>query len=114
MKQTGKMIFINGKIFTSDRLHPYADCMAVEDGRIAWIGRENEMPEVYRQLVSQDEFTDLRGRRVIPGFVDAHMHPVMLADCRKQITVMPPEIHSIEELVQAVKRQRAVTGMGLR
>ena len=34
MKQTGKMIFINGKIFTSDRLHPYADCMAVEDGRI--------------------------------------------------------------------------------
>ena len=39
MKQTGKMIFINGKIFTSDRLHPYADCMAVEDGRIAWIGR---------------------------------------------------------------------------
>ena len=32
MKQTGKMIFINGKIFTSDRLHPYADCMAVEDG----------------------------------------------------------------------------------
>ena len=86
MKQTGKMIFINGKIFTSDRLHPYADCMAVEDGRIAWIGRENEMPEVYRQSVSQDEFTDLRGRRVIPGFVDAHMHPVMLADCRKQIT----------------------------
>ena len=121
MKQTGKMIFINGKIFTSDRLHPYADCMAVEDGRIAWIGRENriawigrenEMPEVYRQLVSQDEFTDLRGRRVIPGFVDAHMHPVMLADCRKQITVMPPEIHSIEELVQAVKRQRAIQKPG--
>ena len=112
MKQTGKMIFINGKIFTSDRLHPYADCMAVEDGRIAWIGRENEMPEVYRQSVSQDEFTDLRGRRVIPGFVDAHMHPVMLADCRKQITVMPPEIHSIEELVQAVKRQRAIQKPG--
>ena len=50
MKQTGKMIFINGKIFTSDRLHPYADCMAVEDGRIAWIGRVQGCRDAYPRI----------------------------------------------------------------
>lgn len=106
MNKMEKRIFINGKIFTSDRLHPHADSMAVEDGRIQWIGRETEMPEKYRSCLNSVQATDLRGKRIIPGFVDAHMHPVMLADCRKQITVMPPEINSIAELVQAVSAQR--------
>lgn len=49
---------------------------------------------------------DLEGRRVIPGFVDAHMHPVILADFQKQITIMPPEITSIAELKEAVRKRR--------
>lgn len=106
MKEMKGHIFINGKIFTSDRLHPYADSMAVEEGRLTWVGRGEEMPEKYRRDSKRWQITDLKGRRVIPGFVDAHMHPVMLADCRKQITVMPPKINSIEELVQAVKKQK--------
>ena len=106
MKQTAREIFINGIIFTADPENPYADSMIVEDGRIAWIGRSEDMPETDRQ----DLKTDLQGRRVIPGFVDAHMHPVMLADCRRQITVMPPEINSIEELVRAVRKCREQQG----
>lgn len=106
MKQTAREIFINGIIFTADPENPYADSMIVEDGRIAWIGRSEDMPETDRQ----DLKTDLQGRRVIPGFVDAHMHPVMLADCRRQITVMPPEINSIEELVRAVHKCRERQG----
>lgn len=106
MKETEKHIFINAKIFTSDCKNPYADSMAVENGLITWIGREADLPEKYRQNLKKYQITDLKGRRVIPGFVDAHMHPVMLADCQKQITVMPPKINSIEELVQAVKKQK--------
>ena len=33
-----RQLFINGKIFTSDSGRPYADAMAVENGRIMWIG----------------------------------------------------------------------------
>ena len=44
---------------------------------------------------------------MIPGFVDAHMHPVMLADFRKKITIMPPEINSIEELVSVIQKKRS-------
>lgn len=92
--------FINGKIYTADDRMPYAEAMTCEDGRILRIGKMEDLPE------EKGEVTDLGGRRVIPGFVDAHMHPVLLADFRKKITVMPPDICSIDELVQAIRERR--------
>ena len=114
MKKSERHIFINGKIFTSDDRLPYADSMVVEAGRIVWIGTGADMPKEYAELIAGQphtedgcsSVTDLKGRRVIPGFVDAHMHPVMLADFRRKITAMPPEINSIEDLVEAVRKRR--------
>lgn len=114
MEQTQKHIFINGKIFTADDTLPFADSMIEENGRIVWIGEKNSMPQEYAEFISTHEnyksgsyeITDLEGRRVIPGFVDAHMHPVLLADFRKKITVMPPEINSIEDLIGAIRKRR--------
>lgn len=100
-----KHLFINEKIFTSDAKHPYADAMVVQDGKILWTGEQDAMPAAWKEEIAS--VTDLEGRRVIPGFVDAHMHPVMLADFLKKITIMPPEINSIEELVSAIQKKRS-------
>lgn len=105
MNQHKKHLFKNGKLFTSDVQHPYADSMVIEDGRILWVGKEADLPGALKNDLSS--VTDLKGRRVIPGFVDAHMHPVMLADFRKKITAMPPEILSIEDLVSAIRERRS-------
>lgn len=43
------------------------------DGRIAWIGPAAEFPDV-------DVSHDMAGAAVLPGFVDAHMHPVFAGD----------------------------------
>lgn len=107
MNMTEKTFFVNGKIFTANTEMPCADAMAVENGRICWIGRKEDMMNPGSGAV-----IDLKGRRVIPGFVDAHMHPVMLADFQKKITIMPPEITSIEELKEAVRRRRRLQGPG--
>lgn len=119
MKQPEKNIFINGKIFTSDPVRPYADTMITEDGRIVWIGMRSDIPCGYETAISEEAeneagytVTDLGGRRVIPGFTDAHMHPVMLADFRKKITVMPPQITSIEDLVSAIQKRRELQNAG--
>lgn len=106
MKQTEKTFFVNGKIFTADEKTPEASAMAVENGRICWIGETEEVHGGDAPVV------DLQGRRVIPGFVDAHMHPVILADFQKQITIMPPKITSIEELKEAIKEKREEQGPG--
>ena len=123
MESRQKTIFINGKLFTSCDSHPYGDSMAVEKGIIRWVGEKESMPEEYRAAVRRAKagkasgpedwkVVDLKGRRVIPGFVDAHMHPVMLAEFRKKIAVMPPEIHSIKELTEAVRKRRQEQGPG--
>ena len=87
-----KQLFINGRIFTSDDENLWADAMIVCRGRILWAGRKEQLPDWDGPPV------DLKGRCVIPGFVDAHMHPVMLADFRKKITIMPPATVSYTHL----------------
>ncbi|WP_026694273.1 amidohydrolase [Peribacillus kribbensis] len=84
--------FVNGKIFTSDPLMPYADSMVVENERIKWIGPFSELPAAYGECI------DLGGRRVLPGFIDAHMHAEMLAENLSQIPCTPPAVSSIREL----------------
>ena len=103
----GNHLFINGKIFTSDPQNPWAEAMLVRGGQILWAGRREDMP------YAEGTVTDFRGRTVIPGFVDAHMHPVMLADSRKQIVIMPPLIRSLHDLAQAIRRRRREQGPGL-
>ena len=86
-------IYENGKIFTSDRDSLYGEAMLVEGGLVRKVGTREEVEEAAPEGCAR---VDLGGRRVLPGFVDAHMHPVMLADFSRQISALPPKIHSIE------------------
>lgn len=102
-------IYVNGKIFTSDKENLYAEAMLTENGIIRKVGSTEEVEKLAPEGCTQ---VDLQKRRVIPGFVDAHMHPVMLADFSRQISALPPKIHSIEELIRAVGEKRKEQGPG--
>ena len=106
MHKQRKQAFLNGRIFTSDDRNLYAEAMTAEDGVITWVGRTEDLP------AGEYERVDLGGRRVLPGFVDAHMHPAMLAEFCRQISCLPPKIHSIEELTAEIRRTRARQGAG--
>ena len=99
-------IFVNGAVFTCDDENPFADSFISEDGIITWIGKSNEMPEITGEMV------DLQGKSVIPGFIDSHMHPIILADCMDKISCLPPEINSIEELKSAIQEKTKVIAQG--
>ncbi|MBY0123427.1 amidohydrolase [Bacillus sp. S/N-304-OC-R1] len=99
-----KTIFHNGRIFTSNPNQPYASAMIVSKGRIEWIGDEKDMAEMEGGRV------DLQGRRVLPGFIDAHLHPVYLANAAKQIACTAPLVHSIDDMVNEIRKQRELTG----
>lgn len=99
-----KRAFVNGKIFTSDTSEPgalYAEALLCNGGRILFAGAEKDLP------AGEYPRIDLGGRTVIPGFVDAHMHPVMLADFSRQIACLPPKVNSIQELIQEIARVRS-------
>jgi predicted amidohydrolase YtcJ len=97
-------VYENGKIFTSNNEQLYADTMAVKDGKIAWIGSKAEMS------YDSENCINLNGKRVLPGLIDAHFHPIMLASYHKQITCLPPVINSIKELSAEIARVRRESG----
>lgn len=62
-----KTIYRNAEIYTVDPAMPWAKEMAVEDGKIAYIGELTEN--------TADEVIDCGGKMIMPGFIDAHAHP---------------------------------------
>jgi predicted amidohydrolase YtcJ len=65
------LIFIGGKIWTENPAQPEAEAIAIVRNRIAAVGSS----EAILKLAAPDtQMIDLRGRRVVPGFNDSHVH----------------------------------------
>ncbi|WP_409298522.1 amidohydrolase [Peribacillus sp. SCS-26] len=88
--------YINGLIFTSDADQPNAEAMIIEKGIIKWIGNMSSLPH------NEGNIIDLGGKRVLPGFVDAHMHAAMLAKTLGQLACTPPAVKSNQELLEKI------------
>ncbi|MEU4426876.1 amidohydrolase [Actinoplanes sp. NPDC024001] len=67
------LILTGGPVFTADPARGHATTVAVRDGRILAVGTD----EVRELAGPGTETVDLRGRLLIPGFQDAHVHAVM-------------------------------------
>jgi predicted amidohydrolase YtcJ len=65
------LLLINGKFTTLDRGNPRAAAALVRDGKFAAVGEEGE---VRAAAGPNPTIIDLKGRRVIPGLIDSHMH----------------------------------------
>jgi len=74
MSEKGQLYF-GGKIYTVDDSRPTAEAVAVKNGRIVAVGSESDCRSA---LGPQFEPVDLRGRALLPGFIDTHLHPVMM------------------------------------
>jgi predicted amidohydrolase YtcJ len=66
-------IFFNGKIFTGEPEHPYAEAIAIRGDKIVAVGSYADV----QQAVAKDaESTDLHGMTLLPGLIDSHVHSV--------------------------------------
>ena len=64
-------IYVNAKVWTGDATQPSAEAFAVQGERLVAVGTTAEV----RQLAGPStQVQDLGGRRVVPGFNDAHWH----------------------------------------
>lgn len=67
------LVFTGGPVFTADTVRSRAGAVAVRGGRIVAVGSDHDI----RDLVGPStEVVDLAGRLLVPGFQDAHVHPV--------------------------------------
>jgi predicted amidohydrolase YtcJ len=69
------VIVHNGRITTLDPQHPEATSLAIQAGRIIGVGRGVDDVASYERR-AETKVIDLKGRRVIPGLNDSHIHPI--------------------------------------
>jgi len=62
------LVLKNGKIWTGDESIPWANWIAVTDGKISALGQESENPPVGKKEI------DLDGKLATPGFNDSHVY----------------------------------------
>ena len=92
------LILINGKIHTMDLSIPEAEAVAVNGNKIYKVGSNAEI------LSLKDENTraiDLKGRVLVPGFNDSHMHLLGFGYFLNMVDLS--HCKSIEEIIQKTK-----------
>ena len=70
-----EVVFHNGTIFDGRAFLPPGTCVRVAGGRITGVG-----PAGAAGPLAGAEPVDLEGGTLLPGFVDAHVHPVFAGD----------------------------------
>lgn len=68
---SAEVVYRNGRIWTGVPTLPEVEALAVGQGRILALGRD---AEVQPWIGAGTQVVDLDGARVVPGFIDAHVH----------------------------------------
>lgn len=84
--QIGKdKVLYNGNVITIDKDFGVVQAVCVRNGRFLVVGSNEEV----RASASPDaEMIDLRGKSVVPGFVDSHNHIMMTQLERAKVSVV--------------------------
>jgi predicted amidohydrolase YtcJ len=67
------LVFTGGAVYTVDATRSWARAVAVKGERIVAVGTDDEVRDL---IGAGTDVIDLRGRMLLPGFQDAHVHPV--------------------------------------
>src|SRR5262249_37439257 len=99
------LILFNGRITTLDRQNPEAQAIAIRGDRFVAVGTEQE---VMRLAGSGTRRIDLKGRRVIPGLIDSHMH-IIRGGLNYNMELRWDGVRSLADAMRMLKEQVART-----
>jgi predicted amidohydrolase YtcJ len=102
-KETVDLIVHDGQVLTVDPAFSVRSAVAVRGGRIVATGGEDLLDRYGATTV-----IDLHGKTLLPGFIDAHLHPIPIGPS----DVNPLVAHSIVEIQDMVRKKAAELGPG--
>ena len=91
-------LFINGEIYSMKKEGEKFQSLGVKDGKIIFLGTNDEAKNV-----SSKELIDLKGKMMIPGMADAHLH--LYAYCQNLTFVDLSKVHNINEMISLMKEK---------
>ena len=93
------MVYRNGFVYTADGPRSRHQAFAVRDGKFAAVGSNDDM----KAMTGPDtKVVDLKGRMVMPGLIDTHIHAVRGALTALGVVFDPTA--SVDEIKAAVKK----------
>ncbi|XP_056688337.1 protein LONG AFTER FAR-RED 3 isoform X4 [Spinacia oleracea] len=69
--EVADLLVTNAFIYTSDPSFPFANSMAIKNGRILGVGNYSVLQELEGSTTHK---LNLEGKIVVPGFIDSHLH----------------------------------------
>ena len=81
------VVYTNGIIYTVNEAQPWAEAVAIKDGKFLVVGSLSEVAEATGEAT---EIVDLDGLFVVPGFINAHTHPLSVANSWANLRVENP------------------------
>jgi predicted amidohydrolase YtcJ len=92
------LVLTGGPVQTMDAARRVAEAVAVRDGRIVAVGLARDIGTLIRP---RTRVVDLRGRMLLPGFGDAHVHPTIGGLARLRCSLF--ERHGLETYLRIVR-----------
>ncbi len=98
-KDAADIVFTNGRIYTVNNKNPFAEAVAIKDGRFMEVGSARD---IKRFVGKRTRVVDLGGAFAMPGFVDAHVHPAQPYIQEEGGALLFPESFSKQQIAEAV------------
>ena len=102
-------VFYNGKVFTGEPDHPYAEAVAICGDKIVAVGA---LVDVIKAAGPDAEKIDIQGKALLPGLIDSHTH-VMDSSTVLTGADVDDKVHTLDDLVAFVAEARR-SGRGMR
>ena len=100
--EAADLVLLDGKVITVDLQNPIADSVAIKDGRIIAVGRNQA---IARLVGKKTEVVRLGGKSVLPGFVDAHTHLEGIAAFHRMLDIHVPPLKGVDEILEKIKEK---------
>src|SRR5690242_2242557 len=107
-QQAADLVLSNGKIITVDERFTIAQAVAIKAGRIIAVGSNQE---IARFAGPNTRKIDLKGRSVIPGLIDNHMH-LLRAGQTWQLEVRLDGVESRKQALGMLENRAKALGPG--
>jgi predicted amidohydrolase YtcJ len=92
-------IFINARAYTMNPSKPWAEAVAVKGNIIAGVGKNSE---IIKRSGAGTKVIDLKGKMLLPGFIESHVHPAM-GSIFSDLIIINQE-WSKEQILSAIKK----------
>ena len=94
-KEKADLIVHNSKIISVDQFDSFYEAMAIKNGKIIALGKENQILNKY----TSNKTIDLKANFIFPGFIDAHCHFLTYGTSLNQVN-----LKGCQSIMEAIER----------